>query len=58
MIIQDIDTIGTFVVEFLLRSRRLWCAREQIGPITTSIDSVCIEVLEENETKEQHFMDA
>ncbi len=29
MIIQDIDTIGTFAIEFLHRSRQHWCVRKQ-----------------------------
>jgi len=58
MIIQDIDTTITFVVEFLRRSKRRWHAREQIGPRVTSVDLVCIKVSEEDETKEQHFVEA
>jgi hypothetical protein len=28
-IIHDIDTIGTFVVKFLHKSKRHWCVKEQ-----------------------------
>jgi hypothetical protein len=51
MIIQDIDTIRTSRIEFWRKSR-CWHAKEQIGLGTTSIDLVCIEELEEDETKE------
>jgi hypothetical protein len=49
MIIHDINTIGTSTVEFLRRSRRHWCIREQIGPRATFVDSMFIEELEEDE---------
>jgi hypothetical protein len=58
MIIQDIDTTITFVVEFLRKSKRRWHAKEQIRPRATSIDLMCIKVSEEDETKEQHFVEA
>ncbi len=42
MIIQDMDITGTFVVEFLRRSRQHWRARKQTGLGVTSIDLVYI----------------
>ncbi len=56
-IIQDINTIGTFIVEFLCESKQHWHVREQIGLRTTLIDLVCIEELEEDEVEEHHFVD-
>jgi hypothetical protein len=58
MIIQNIGTIGTSIVEFLCISKRLWHVREQTGLKATSIDLVCIEESEEDETKEHHFVEA
>ncbi len=58
MIIHDINTIGTSTVEFLRRSRRHWCIREQIGPRATFVDSMFIEELEEDEVVKQHFVEA
>jgi hypothetical protein len=52
MIIQNIDIIGTFEVEFLCRSIKHWCASEQIGPKATLIDLVFIEESEEDEVVE------
>jgi hypothetical protein len=52
MIIHDIYRIGTSIVEFLHRSRKSWCAREQTRPRATSINPVFIEELEENEAME------
>jgi hypothetical protein len=43
MIIHDIDTSGTFGIEFLRRSRKHWCARKQIRQGVTSIDQVFID---------------
>jgi hypothetical protein len=56
-IIHDINTTGTSIVEFLHKSKRHWCAREQIGPRTTLVDPMFIEELEENETVEYHFVE-
>jgi hypothetical protein len=58
MIIQNIDTTGTSTMEFLCRSRQRWRARKHTGLGATSIDLVCIEELEEDEVKEQHFVKA
>jgi hypothetical protein len=55
MIIQNIDIIGTFVVEFLRKSKRCWRAREQIGLGVTLIDLVFIEEMEEDKVVEQHL---
>jgi hypothetical protein len=30
MIIQDINIIGTFAIEFLCRSKRCWCVRDKL----------------------------
>jgi hypothetical protein len=57
-IIQDIDTIGTFVVEFLCKSKPRWRAKEQIGLGPTLINLVCIEELKEDEVEEHHFVEA
>ncbi len=43
MIIHDIDTLGTFVVEFLHISRRHWHAIKHTKLRVTSIDPVFIE---------------
>jgi hypothetical protein len=58
MIIQEIDTIKTFIVEFLHRSRQHWCAKGETGPKATSINPMCIEESEEDEAKEHYFMEA
>jgi hypothetical protein len=58
MIIQDIDMIGTFVVEFLHGSKRHWCAKKQIGQGVTLVGSMFIEESEEDEVVEQHFVKA
>jgi hypothetical protein len=42
----------------LHKRKKRWCAKEQIGPKATSIDSVFIEELEENEVMEQQFVEA
>jgi hypothetical protein len=52
MIIHDTDAIGTFVIDFLHRSGRHWCAKKQIRPGVTSIDLVFIEELKEDEVVE------
>ncbi len=57
-IIQDIDIIETFKVEFLHRSRQHQCGRKQTGPRVTSIDLVCLKELEENEVEKHHFVEA
>jgi hypothetical protein len=49
MIIHDINTIATSIIEFLCRSRRHWCVRKQIGPRVTYVDPMFIEELEEDE---------
>jgi len=56
-IIQDINTTRTYVVEFLDISKRRWCPKEQLGPITASIDLMFIEELEDDEGVEQHFVE-
>jgi len=58
MIIQDIDTTKTFIVEFLHKSKQHWCARKETGPKATSIDLVCIKESEEDEAEEHYFMEA
>jgi hypothetical protein len=58
MIIQDIDTTKTFIVEFLYKSRQHWCARGETWPKATLINLVCIEESEEDEAKEHYFMEA
>ncbi len=57
-IIQDIDRIGTFTVEFLCKSKRCWHAKEQTKLGTTTIDLMCIEESEEDEAEKQHFVEA
>jgi hypothetical protein len=57
MIIQDINTTKTFVVEFLCRSRQHRRVREKIGPRATLINLVCIQELEEYEVEEHHFVE-
>jgi hypothetical protein len=56
--IQDIDITGTYVVEFLRKSKRHWHARKPTRPRITSIDPVSIEESKEDETKEHHFVGA
>jgi len=51
-IIQDIDTIGISIVEFLCRSRRRWHAKERIGLGATLVDLMFIEESEDNEAME------
>jgi hypothetical protein len=55
MIIQDINTTKTFIVEFLHRSKQHWCARRETGPKATSINPVCIEESKEDKAKEHYF---
>ncbi len=43
MKIHDINIIATSIVEFLRRSKKCWCTREQIGLGATSIKLVFIE---------------
>ncbi len=38
MIIRDINTTRTYVIEFLRKSKRYWCPKEQTRPRATSID--------------------
>jgi hypothetical protein len=57
-IIQNINTIGTFEVEFLDRNRIHWCAEKQIGPRATSIDVVFIEELKEDKIAKLHCVEA
>ncbi len=57
IIIQDINTTRTFVVEFLHTSKRHWCPKEQIGLNVTSIDPVFIEKSKDNKGVEQHFVE-
>jgi len=52
MIIQNIDTIGTFVVEFLRKSKRCWRVRKQTKLSVTSVDSMFIEELKEDKAME------
>jgi hypothetical protein len=52
MIIQDIDTIGTSIVEFLCRSKKRWCVKELIKTGATLVDLMFIEELEEDEAME------
>jgi len=56
-IIQDINTTKTSIVDFLHRSERRWCPKEQKGLKTTSIDSVFIEESEDDEGVQQHFVE-
>jgi hypothetical protein len=58
MIIQNIYTTRTSTMEFLCRSRQRWHARKHTRLGATPIDLVCIEELEEDEVKEQHFVKA
>jgi hypothetical protein len=58
MIIQNMDITGTFVVEFLRRSRQCWCARKQTRLGVTSIDPVYIEESKEEGTIKHHFVEA
>jgi hypothetical protein len=58
MIIHDIDTNITFVVEFLRGGKRCWCAKKQIGQGVTLVGLVFIEESEEDEVVEQHFVKA
>ncbi len=57
-IIQVINITKTSIVEFLCKSKQCWRARKQTKPSVKSIDSMCIEKSEENEAKEQHFVEA
>ncbi len=57
MIIQDIDTIGTSLVEIFRKSRQHWHAKKQTGPRVTLVDLVRIEESKENEVEEQHFVE-
>ncbi len=41
-----------------MQSRQRWRTRKHIGLGATSIDLVCIEELDEDEVKEQHFVKA
>ncbi len=52
MIIQYINITRTYVVEFLCRSKRCWCVKEQIGPRATSIDVMFIEESQEDKAME------
>jgi len=52
MIIQDINTIGTFKVELLCRNKRCWHVREKLKPKATLVDPVLIEESEEDEDVE------
>jgi hypothetical protein len=52
MIIHNIYRIVRFIVEFLRRSRRSWCVKEQIGLGATLIYLVFIEKSEKDETME------
>jgi hypothetical protein len=56
MIIHDIGMIRTFVINFLHRSKKCWCVREQIKLGITLVDMVFIEELKEHEAMEQHFV--
>jgi len=58
MIIQDIDTTKTFIVEFLHRSRQHWCVKGETRAKATSINPVCIEESEEDKVEEHYFMEA
>jgi hypothetical protein len=51
MIIQDIDTTRTSIVELLGRSRWRWHARKKTRLGATLVNSVFIEVLEEDDIK-------
>ncbi len=42
MIIQDINTIGTYAVEFFCKSKQCWRAKKHIKLGATSINLVCI----------------
>ncbi len=57
-IIQDIDTIRTFTIEFLRKSKGHWHVRRQTRLGATSIDLMCIEESEEDEAEEHHFVEA
>jgi hypothetical protein len=58
MIIHDINMTRTFAVQFLCKSRRRWCTREQTRLGGTSIDLVFIKKSKEDEVVEQHFVEA
>jgi hypothetical protein len=58
MIIRNIYRTGTFVVEFLHKSRRSWHAKERTRLKATLVDLVFIEESEEDEAVEQHFAEA
>jgi hypothetical protein len=58
IIIHDIYEIGTSTVEFLHKSKRSWCAREQTKLGVTIVDLVFIEESKEDEDVEQHFVEA
>jgi hypothetical protein len=57
-IIHDIYKTRGSSIEFLCRSRRNWCAREQTGLRATFVDSMFIEESKEHETMEQHFVES
>jgi hypothetical protein len=52
MIIQDIDITRISVTKFLHKSKRCWYPKEQTKPRATSIESVFIEELEDDEALE------
>ncbi len=57
-IIHDIYIIGTFVIQFLHKSKRSWHAKEQTILRTTLVDPMFIEDSEEDEAMEQDFVEA
>jgi hypothetical protein len=56
-IIHDIHRIGTYAIDFLHKSRRSWCVKDQIRLGATLVDPV-IKELKENKVVEQHFVEA
>ncbi len=52
MTIHDICRTGTFVVDFLRRSKKNWHAKESTRPRAISIDLVFIEKSKENKAME------
>jgi hypothetical protein len=51
-VIHNIYRTRTSTFEFLRKSKRSWCTREEIGPGVTLVDLMVVEELEEDEVVE------
>jgi hypothetical protein len=56
VIIRDVNTTRTSVIEFLRKSKRYWRPKDQTRPRTTSIDPMFIEEPKDDKAVEQHFV--